>query len=207
MVEIGRFLTLHPELRCRVAIAAPQELAQRLRDLELEFFVADQTPIDAAADSLVLEPLEYEAALLCRAGHPVLGATDPAAEVARYPFAVMGPPAAGLAALREFLRKHTRELPASWMPLLALDQASALRQLLCTSDFVGASSAYAHAPDLREGILRVIPVRDSIYRGRVGPVRLRDRALSPAAEALWKALLETLREDLSGGSALERELR
>ena len=202
-VEIGRFLTLHPKLHCRVAIAAPQELAQRLRDLELEFVVADQTPTDANADSLVLEPLEYEAVLLCRAGHPVLRAPEPAAEVAHYRVAVVGPPPAGLAALREFLRRHTPELPASWMPALALDKASALRQLLLASDFVGASAAYAHAPELRAGTLQVIPVRDSVYRGRVGPVRLRDRVLSPAAEALWKLLLETLREDLSVGAALE----
>lgn len=206
-VEIGRFLALHRRLRCRVAIAAPHELAQRLRSLELDFVVADQTSIEEGAASLVLEPLEYEAVLLCRPGHPVLRAACPEAEVSRYPFAVMGPAAAGLDALRAFLRRHSPALPADWMPALALDQASALGRLLAAGDFVGASGAHAHAPELRAGALRVIPVRESIYRGRVGPIRVRDRALSPAAEALWKVLLDALREDLLAGSDLERELR
>lgn len=83
------------------------------------------------------------------------------------------------------------------MPALVLDQASALSGLLLESDAIGGSTAYAHADALRSGALRVVALPRSVYRGRVGPVRLRDRTLSPAGEALSTATTDALRRDLA----------
>ena len=201
--EVGRFLALHPALRCRVVIDSPDDLAERLRSLELEFFVGDHTTLDATAHAFVLEPIEYEALLLCRPGHPLLRAKDPERAIARYPVAAVGPTAAAIAALQKFLREGDPAVPAHWMPALTLDQASALRQVLLDGDFLGASTSHAHADDLRTGALRQIPLPRSVFRGRVGPVRLRGRTLSPAGEALWKLVVDSLRFDVAAGADLQ----
>jgi LysR family pca operon transcriptional activator len=199
--ELGRFLGLHPQLRARVALDAPDALVERLRRRELELVVADCTAlVDDGA--FVFEPVEYEALFLCRPGHPLLAEKDPERELTRYPIALMGPPASGLAAMRAFLAAADPGLAPSWEPALALDGAPALRDILLDGDFVGASAAHAHAEDLRSGTLRCVPVSRSPYRGRVGPIRMRDRTPSPAAEALWKLLAESLRLDVATAAAL-----
>jgi DNA-binding transcriptional LysR family regulator len=198
MLEVGRLVALHPHLRVRVVIAPAVELAKRLQDLEIEFFVADQTPVEGSADALVLEPIEHEGILLCRAGHPILRSEAPLREVARYPVALVGPPPAALSSLRDLLREADPGLPADWMPTLVLDQAAALPPLLLDGDAIGGSAAYAHAAELRAGTLRTIPLPRPAYCGRVGPVRLQNRTLSPAGEALWKAIADALRRDLAG---------
>jgi hypothetical protein len=66
-----------------------------------------------------------------------------------------------------------------------------------------SSAAYAHAEPLRRGALRVVTLPRPLHVGHVGPVRLRDRTLSPAAELLWKAVVETLHADLDVGERAE----
>jgi LysR family pca operon transcriptional activator len=198
--EIARFLVVHPDLRCRVAIDAPDALVQRLRSRELEFVVADHTALEDGA--CLFEAIEYDAILLCAPGHPLLRANHPAREITRYPVALLGPPATGLAAVRRFLREEDPSVADDWMPTLALDHAGALRELLLHGTFVGVSTPHAHATDLRAGTLRRIPLPSVLYRGRTGPVRLRDRTASPAADALWKAVGNALRVDVAAGAAL-----
>jgi LysR family transcriptional regulator, pca operon transcriptional activator len=203
VAEVGRLLARHPGLRGRLVISSAVELVRRLQALEIDFFVGEQTPVEGDAESLVLEPIEYDAVLLCRAGHPILAAAEPLREVTRYPVALMGPPPAGITSLRELLREGRPNLPADWLPNLVLDHPAALRTLLLEEDFLGGSAAYAHADDLRSGSLRVVPLPRPVHRGRVGPVRLRDRSLPPAGEALWKAISDALRRDLA--AARDRE--
>jgi DNA-binding transcriptional LysR family regulator len=203
MREVARLLAHHRALRCQVVVASAVELLGRLEAHEIDFFVADQTPIEGKPIAIELEPLDYHAVLLCRAGHPILRTETPLCEVTRYPVAAIGPPPLGLASLRELLREGDPSLPADWMPRLVLDHAASLEDVLAEGDFLGSSATYAHADALRTGALRIVPLPRPLHRGRVGPVRLRGRTLSPAAEALWKATVETLRRDLAVGDDVE----
>jgi DNA-binding transcriptional LysR family regulator len=172
------------------------ELARHLRELEIEFFVADLTLFDASSDAFEMEPLDHEGMLFCRAEHPVLRCAEPLREAAHHPVALLGPPPAALAALRAVLREAEPALPTDWEPALVLDDARALTSLLLESDMIGGSVAYAHAASLASGVLRPVPVPRPVYRGRVGPVRLRERTLSAPAELLWKAIAAALSRDL-----------
>jgi DNA-binding transcriptional LysR family regulator len=201
MREVARFVALHPDLRCRVVVDGPDALAERLRRLELELVVADHSALEQNG-AFVLEPIEYEALLLCRPGHPLLRAKRPEREIARHPVAVLGPHAAGIAALRRFLREEDPSVGDDWTPALALDNPGSLREALLAGAFVGATAAHAHDEDLRAGTLRRVHLTRVLYRGRVGPVRLRDRTLSPAAEALSKAIADALRIDVAAGARL-----
>jgi DNA-binding transcriptional LysR family regulator len=195
-LEIGRLLAIHPELRCRVAIAPTLELARQLRRHELDFFVADQTSLDDQSDSLALETLEQDAHLYCRAGHPILDSPEPLREVPSFLVAALGPTPAGLDEFRALLREAGAPINADWEPALWLSHSSPLGALLLASDTIGATVPYPHLREIRGGVLRSIPAPRPVYRGRVGPVRLRTRTLSPAAEALWAAIVEALRRDL-----------
>ena len=195
--EIGRLVAIHRELRCRVAIAPTLELAQQLRRLELDFFVADQSSLGEQNGSLALETLEQDAHLFCRAGHPILDSPAPLREVPSYPVAALGPTPAGLDELRSILREAGAPIDAGWQPRLWLSHSSPLGALLLASDTIGATVPYPHVREIRAGLLRSIPAPRVVYRGRVGPVRLRSRPLSPAAEALWAAIVQALRRDLA----------
>lgn len=203
MREVARLLTRHPALRCEVVVASAVELLRRLQKQELDFFVADQTPIEGSSIAVELEPLDYHTVLLCRSGHPILRSEAPLREVTRYPVAAIGPPPLGIASFRELLREGDPSLPADWMPMLVLDHAASLEDVLAEGDFLGGSATYAHADAMRTGALRIVPLPRPLHRGRVGPVRLRGRTLSPAAEALWKAIVETLRLDLAAADDAE----
>jgi DNA-binding transcriptional LysR family regulator len=203
MREVTRLLATYPQLECQIVIASAVELLRRLAAHEIEFFAADQTPIDGSAVPVELEALDYHSVLLCRSGHPILESDAPLREVTRYPLAAIGPPPLGLASLRELLREGDPSLPASWMPTLSLDHAASLETVLAEGDFLGASVSYAHGEAIRSGAFRVVPLPRPLHRGRVGPVRLRGRTLSPAAEVLWKAIVQTLRRDLALGIDVE----
>lgn len=196
MLEVGLLIARHPKLEVRVVIAPPVELLRQLQSLELDFYVGDQTPALPVLDSLVVDSVAHAGYWLCRDGHPILRAASPLAEVTRYPVAVLTTTPAVLESLRAALREGDPALRPGWMPALDFGAAPALEALLLDSDFVGGSVPHAHAAALRSGALRLLPDSRPVYEGRVGPVRLRDRTLSPAAEALWKAIGEALRIEI-----------
>lgn len=195
-LEVGRLLQEHPRLRCRVVTASAHELGQRLRALAIEFFAADLTLFDARKDVFELESMAYAGHLFCRADHPILRSDDPLRSITRFPIGLLGPPPAAVAAVRRRLREIDPALPADWEPALVLDDARILSALMLETDLVGGSTGYAHAALLRSGELVSLPLPQPVYLGRVGPVRLRGRSLSPPAELLWKAIGQALRRDL-----------
>jgi DNA-binding transcriptional LysR family regulator len=196
-LEIAALLREHPQLRCRVVTASAQELVRGLEQLELDFFVADLSAFDPSPSAFATESMNYVGTFFCRAGHPLLRAPEALAEISRYTVALLGPPPVAVDAARETLRELDPRLPPGWEPGLVLDDANALTALMLGSDVVGGTAAYAHADALRSGRLRALPLARPVYRGRVGPVRLRERSLSAPAELLWKALTAALRRDLT----------
>jgi DNA-binding transcriptional LysR family regulator len=197
ILEVGRLVGLHRELRCRVVVASTIELAQQLRRLELDFFVADQSSHALEAEPFEVEALEQPAYLFCRAGHPVLRAALPLRQVPAHPVAALGPTPAGAEALRAALRRAGAEIGSGWEPSLWVSHPTPLRNLMLHDDVIGAATAYALAPELRAGALRFVPPLEPFYHGHVGAVRLRNRTLSPAAAALWGAIMGALKSDLA----------
>jgi len=113
MRAVGRLLTDHRRLACRIVTASALELLRRLREHALEFFVGDLTPLAGADEAFELEAFDYDGVLLCRAGHPALAARSPLAAALDHPIALLGPPPAGLAAVRALLREARPGLPST----------------------------------------------------------------------------------------------
>jgi DNA-binding transcriptional LysR family regulator len=202
MLDVGVLIARHPKLQVRVVVETPEELHARLRARDLDFYVGDQTWAIAEGDTVTFESIEHSGVLLCRTKHPAVGARSPLAEASRQPFAHTGAPPGGIESIRALLAEANPGLAADWEPVLRVGNVAALETLLLGSDFVGASTPHAHLRAIRDGSLRILPTPRPVYAGRVGPVRLRDRTLSPAAESLWKSIAESLRVDVAAASDL-----
>lgn len=202
MLEVGLLIARHPKLVVRVVVESTRDLLRRLHTLDLDFIVCDLSHTEELGGALETDPIEHQARLFCRVGHPILGSQQPAAAAGEHPIAVLGAPQAGIDSLRAVLREAGARVGPDWTPTLQVDDASAFETLLIGSDFLGGSVTHAHAAALQRGELRVVPLPGPIYAGPVGPARLRDRTLSPAAEALWKAIAEAIRLDVSLGAEI-----
>jgi LysR family pca operon transcriptional activator len=200
ILEVALLIARHPKLEIRIVVESASELLRRLQSFELDFFVGDQSLVQDSRASFEFESFEYTGHLFCREGHPILRARTPLGEVTRYPVAVASSPAPVVESMRRALREGDPKLRPSWKPALEVSTASVLEALLLESDFLGGSAAHAHAAALRNGALRIVPLPHPLYAGPVGPVRLRDRTLPPAGEALWKAIVEAIRIDVTAGS-------
>jgi len=200
VLEVALLIARHPKLEVRIVVEPPVELLKRLQNFELDFFVGDQSPVQDARGSFVLESIDYVGRLFCRDAHPILRAKTPLREVTRYPIAFVSAPPLAVESLRALLREGDPSLRANWKPAVEISSSPALETLLLGSDFVGGSTAHAHEAALRSGALRIVPLPRPLYTGPVGPVRLRDRTLSPAGEALWKAIIEAIRLDVAAGA-------
>lgn len=200
ILEVALLIARHPKLEVRVVVESAGELLRRLQSLELDFIVGDQSLVQDSRGSFEFESVEYVARLFCRDAHPILRARTPHGEVTRYPVAVVSSPAPLIESMRRVLREGQPSLRPSWKPSLEVSSASVLEAVLLESDFLGGSASHAHAGALRSGALRIVPLPRPLYTGLVGPVRLRDRTLSPAGEALWKAIAEAIRLDVTAGA-------
>lgn len=200
ILEVALLIARHPKLEVRVIVQSASELLRRLQAFELDFFVGDQSLVQDSRASFELESIEYLGHLFCRAAHPILRMRAPHGEVTRYPIAVASAPAPVIESMRRVLREGDPSVRPGWKPSLEVSSASVLETLLLESDFLGGSATHAHAAALRSGALRVVPLPRPLYAGPVGPVRLRDRTLSPAGEALWKAIAEAIRLDVTASA-------
>lgn len=199
ILEVALLIARHPNLEVRIFVESASDLLRRLQSFEIDFFVGDQSLVQDAGAAFELESIEYVGRLFCRDAHPILRAPTPHREVTRYPVAVASAPAPVVESMRRVLRESDPALRPSWKPSLEVGSASVLEALLLESDFLGGSAAHAHEAALRSGALRLVPLPHPLYAGPVGPVRLRDRSLSPAAETLWKAITDAIRLDIAAG--------
>lgn len=200
VLEVALLIARHPKLEVRIVVEPPIELMKRLRSFELDFFVGDQSPVQDARGLFEFESIDYVARLLCRDAHPILRAKQPLSEVTRYPVAFVSAPSLAFESMRTLVREGDPNLRPSWKPAVEIGSAAALETLMLGSDFLGGSTAHAHEASLRNGALCIVPLPRPLYVGPVGPVRLRERTLSPAAEALWKAIAEAIRLDVIAGA-------
>jgi LysR family pca operon transcriptional activator len=198
--EVALLIARHPKLEVRIVVEPAVDLMKRLQNFELDFFAGDQSLALDARGSCDFESIDYIARLFCRKTHPILRAKEPLSEVMRYPVAFVSAPALAVESMRTLLREGDPSLRPSWKPAVEIGSTTALETLLLGSDFLGASATNAHEASLRSGTLRIVPLPRPLYVGPVGPVRLRERALSPAAEALWKSIVEAIRIDIAAGA-------
>jgi len=176
----ARFAAQFPGVSLRVRSGDWDELLQRLRSRELDFFVAETSTLHREAD-LELAPLGATHALYfaARAGHPLAQRSDlPTSELLTWPFVTPGrvPPR-----LLDPLLSMLRGTTGRSFPAIECNGLSALKRILASSDCVSASILPCISGELESGSLVLLGTAPWMHL-QYGIVSLKGRPWTQAAE-------------------------
>ena len=188
---VARFVGAHPRCKLRVEVRQWDELLPRLRNHEIDLFVAETSTLEHEADLQVHPLSRHPLYLFARAGHPL--ADRPHAvlgEILRWPVAAMAriPPRMLEPTLSVIAR--ARDLPgvAAAFPALTCMDFSLVKQVVLASDTVMVSSLPCVARELERGELVVLGAEPWMQLN-YGIVSLRERLPSSAALLEFHALV------------------
>ena len=176
-----------PRINLRLEISNWQQLLARLRDEDIEFFVADTRDVPAEPQ-LQMRPLHRQAGgFYVRAGHPLAAKrTVPIAQVWRHGVATVRLPKDVRLALSRLLELAS---PADLPLALECDHVDVLKAVALESDTVLAAPHSALVDELAAGLLRRLPVTGlPKLESRMGIVTLRGRTPSPMADLIIRRL-------------------
>ena len=184
LVELRRSFA---DVHLRVEVGNWELLVKRLRDEDIEFFVADTRDLPPDA-GLLVRPLKREpGGFYVRAGHPLAaGAAVPLGDLWSHGIASVRLPAAVRGALAPLLGLP----PGAPVPLaLECDDIETLKRVALATDTVLAAPAAAVADQVECGALVPVKVPGlSPLFSAVGIVTLRGRTPSPMAELIVRRL-------------------
>lgn len=158
---ITRFAVAHPGVDIAVHEGSHAELAGPLRDGEIDLILGALRE-DAEVDDLVQEAVfEDRPALVMRAGHPLLGAADPAAALLSYPWLLPGRETP----LRRYWEGMIRALGHE-PPHVGIECGSVMmiRQLLLAGDGLTLLSPDQVSVELNAGLLASLPTPVPVVR-------------------------------------------
>ena len=181
----GRLMSRHPRLNIELNTGDLRRLVDQLLQRKLDLAVIELSMVEDQAE-LATEALpEHPGAFYCRVGHPLAQQARPGLkQVLAYPF--VGPRLPQRIA-RDFLQlvKVGRIDPDSgdYLPPVKIDSEPMAMDVVMHSDAVGLAPLALLAPRIRAGHLLALPLRLDWMHTHYGFVYLRDRQLSPAAQA------------------------
>lgn len=188
----ARFTEQFPGVSLRVRSGDWDELLQRLRSRELDFFVAETSTLDREAD-LDRATLDAPHALyfVARAGHPVAQRRDlSTAEMLTWPFVTPGriPPR-----ILDPLLSMLRGTAGRSFPAVECNGLSALKRVLAGSDCVSASILSCISGELESGSLVLLGTAPWMHL-HYGIVSLKGRPWTQAAEKFADFVRDAERE-------------
>ena len=183
---IVRFTAAHPQVDIAVHEGSHAELVGPLRDGEIDLMLGALRE-GARAEDLEQEPLfDDRPALVMRAGHPLLSASDPAAAMFAYPWLLPGSETPLRGYWEDMVRALGREVPR--VPV-ECGSVMMIRQLLLAGDALTLLSPGQVSVELDAGVLAAMPTPLPVAR-TIG-ITTRPGWRPTAAQA---AFLATLRE-------------
>ena len=183
---VGRLSTRHPGLRIEVAINDLRALAAAVLDRRLDLAVLETSLVEGQPQVATEALPRHPGYFFCRAGHPLVAERPLTIErILAYPFAgTRMPPRVADDFLRIAKAGAIEPDSGDYIPPLKVDSISVAKNVVMHSDAVAAAPLAMISAELRAGALTVLPLRLPWMATGYGFVYLRDRKLSPAAEAL-----------------------
>jgi LysR family transcriptional regulator, low CO2-responsive transcriptional regulator len=185
MPMLARFRESHPAVSLHLQVGNRQDLLTRLQGSEVDLAVMGRPPqeLNTRADLIAGHPHGFVAA----PGHPLASETliEPGALMPS-DILVREAGSGTRAAMEAFLSTHT--LPAGdWGLTVASNEA--LKQAVMAGLGIGFLSLHTVGLELRQGLMKVLPVRGCPVVRAWHLVRTPAKVLSPAAEALHQFIL------------------
>jgi DNA-binding transcriptional LysR family regulator len=207
---VARLISVHPRLRVQVLTVSPREVVTRVLARGFDVGVAD---VGALGDEprLRLQSLgPHRIHLACRPGHPLTRIPElTLEEVLAFPLVstlLRGDVATTVARAGALgsADSHTGD----FTPAINVDSFAIARQIARQSDALFPGTLSMLAPDLEAGQLVRLPFQIPVMRASYSLMHLRDRTVSPAAQAFMDLLLaveaELMAREAEVGTAARR---
>jgi DNA-binding transcriptional LysR family regulator len=201
----GQLMNRHPTLQVELSSSDLRSLIAALRERKLDLAVMELSMVEGETGFATEALPEHQGCFFCRAGHPLAQLHAPSLEqVLAYPYVgTRMPRRTG----RDFLeRARVGRIDADsgdYLPPIKVDSVQVAKEVVHKSDAVGAAPLAMLAPEIRSCRLIALPLRLDWLHTRYGFVYLRERLLSPAAQAF----MAEVRTVEAGMSALAGSLR
>jgi DNA-binding transcriptional LysR family regulator len=153
---------------------------------------------------------KHQAYLVVREGHPLLARREPLnmGDIVRFPIAAPTriPQAILKQILEEFSGKNVMTSEVRSIPSIACNSVAMMKTISAGSDAVTVMPLSAVMPEVRAGVLAVLPLIEPWLQGTFAAGRLAHRSLSPLGERFVRILLEEDRKVYEFEQQAEREL-
>jgi DNA-binding transcriptional LysR family regulator len=181
----GALMGRHPRLNIELSSGDLRSMVAQLLQRKLDLAVIELSMAEEQT-GLATEALpEHPGCFFCRDGHPLGGQPRPSLkQVLAFPY--VGPrlpPRVGLEFLQLVKVGRIDADSGDYLPPVKVESLSVAIDVVRHSDAVGLAPLALLAPEIRAGRLLALPLRLDWMHTHYGFVYLRDRQLSPAAQA------------------------
>jgi DNA-binding transcriptional LysR family regulator len=198
---VGQLVGGHPGLKVRNLELPWWELPEALLRREIDIAVGESSVFATATEIAVDRLSPRQMVMLCRAGHPLAGASHVSlADIARYPLAAPRLPP------RIFQKLPTGTPMGSvstdgryFSPRIECATWYAIIEAVTLSDAIGAGAPSFLASLAEQAGIAILPFRPVWWSTDYAVARLRDWAPSPAAEAFY-TLARAAEASIMGGA-------
>ena len=182
---MGRLAARHPGLRIDVTTGDWRDTISALQTGQVDLVVVELSVLKGD-QRLVVEALpEHAGVFFCRTGHPLLSEKNLTLErIFEFPF--VGPKLAPRVAtvLSQMLRQPELEQgTGDYLPSIKVDTVGLAKDAVAASDAISVAPATAITDSVAMGRLAPLPVRPPWLYTAYGFAWLKNRSLSPAAQA------------------------
>ena len=188
---IARLSRAYPKLKIRCRTTDPAEVLDDVLNERADLGVAQVVAPDDGERLVVRPSPQLRLYIACRPGHPLANVAGPAfADILDYPIVsniMRGSPAVALTR-RDGALHADATLAATYLPQIVVDSVEMCRQIARDSDSLFPCSMSMVADDVAAGRLVMLDIDAPVLRTVHSIYYLRDRTLSPAAQAFVNTL-------------------
>jgi DNA-binding transcriptional LysR family regulator len=201
----GRLMGRHPQLRVELTNSDLRSLVADLLQHRLDLAVVELSLVEGETGVATEALPEHAGCFYCRAGHPLGKLAAPSLkQVLAYPYVGTRMPQRVAAGFLELARVGRIDAESGdYLPPVKVDSIQLAKTVVLQSDAVGAAPLALLAAEIRAGQLLPLPLRPEWLHTRYGFAYLRERQLSPAAQAF----MAEVRSVEAGLSVLAESLR
>lgn len=202
----GRLMGHHPTLRVEVVSSDLRSLVDELLQRKVDLAVIELSLVEAET-AIATEGLpEHAVTFYCRSGHPLAQQTATSLdEVLAYPYVGSRLPARVNPDFLQLARVGRIDADTGdYLPPVMVASIQLAKQVVLQSDGVGAAPLALLADEIGAGQLRPLPLRADWMHTRYGFAYLRERQLSPAAQAFMAELRAVEAEMLALADSLRQ---
>jgi DNA-binding transcriptional LysR family regulator len=203
----GNLVARHPKLNVSLLATNWRDVSRLVAEKKVDLGVAELT--DAVLDESLQTELvgKHRGRFFCRPGHPILGKSRISLpDLLEFPWATTRIPPRLAAAFPRPIGSagHIDAFNGDFVPAIEVDVPMQLARLTNGGDVIAVGAFAMVEEDLNAGTLAVIPTPRINIHSSYGFIRLKQRALSPAAEAFMQALRDEEARCVQRESELER---